>query len=561
MRFLLRSKIYFGFILIVSFISADVAARSQQSRSGLVMADSELASQAGMGILKRGGNAVDAAIATALALSVVDQASSGLGGGGFMVIYRAKDRKSFALDFRETAPAAARRELYLKDGKPVPEASLTGPLAVGIPGEAAGLIEAHKKFGTLPLTVLSAPAIKLAAEGFPLDATLRVAIQRAANHMKRFADLAHIYMPNGELPKEGQLIRQPQLATTIKAIAQQGSEVFYRGWIAEAIVEMVKKEGGVMTLDDLKNYKAVWRDPLVGSYRGRTVITMPPPSSGGLAVLQMLNVVEGYKFDQFRHNSAPYLHLLAEAMKHAFADRAEYLGDPDFVHVPIRKLTDKNYAAWVRGRISQDRTHEPIYYGYYQYYGEKGSTTHFSIIDREGNAVACTQTVNTRFGSKLLVPKAGIVLNNEIDDFAIHGETGNVYGLIGNRANSLQADKRPLSSMSPTIILKGGRPEIVVGASGGPRIINATFQTILNLLEFKMPVGAAVESARIHHQWLPNRLSVEAGIAAEPKKELEKLGHALRTQSALGVVQAITWDGVTMNGAADSRKTERARTE
>ncbi|HEX6770192.1 MAG TPA: gamma-glutamyltransferase [Candidatus Binatia bacterium] len=525
------------------------------------MADSELASQVGMEILKRGGNAVDAAIATALALSVVDQASSGLGGGGFMVIYRAKDKKSFALDFRETAPAASRRELYMKDGKPLPAASLTGPLAVAVPGEAAGLIEAHKKFGTLPLAVLAAPAVKLATDGFPLDAALRVAIERGANNMKRFGDLGRIYMPNGEVPKQGEPIRQPQLAATIKAIAQQGSEVFYRGWIAEAIVDMVKQEGGVMTLDDLKNYKAVWREPLVGSYRGRTVITMPPPSSGGVALLQMLNVVEGYKFGQFKHNTAPYLHLLAEAMKHAFADRAEHLGDPDFVHVPIRKLTDKSYGAWVRRRISPHQTHGPTYYGYYNYEGEKGSTTHFSVIDRHGNAVACTQTVNTRFGSKLLVAKAGIVLNNEIDDFAIHGETGNVYGLIGNQANSLQPNKRPLSSMSPTIIVNGARPEIVVGASGGPRIINATFQTIINLLEFKMPVRGAVESARIHHQWMPDRMSVEAGITAEAKLELEKHGHALRTQSALGVVQAITWDGLTMNGAADSRKIARARTE
>ena len=561
MRFLLRARIFFCFLFIVSFVAADVSARSQQASAGLVVADSELASQAGMEILKRGGNAVDAAIATALALSVVDQASSGLGGGGFMVIYRAKDKKSFALDFRETAPAASRRELYLKDGKPVPAASLTGPLAVAVPGEAAGLIEVRKKFGTLPLAVLAAPAVKLAAEGFPLDATLRVAIERGVNNLKRFADLGRVYMPNGEVPKEGELIRQPQLAATIKAIAQEGAEVFYRGWIAEAIVDMVKKEGGVMTLDDLKNYKAVWREPLVGSYRGRTVITMPPPSSGGVALLQMLNVVEGYKFDEFKHNSAPYLHLLAEAMKHAFADRAEHLGDPDFVHVPVRKLTDKNYAAWVRGRISPDKTYAPTYYGYYNYNGEKGSTTHFSVIDRDGNAVACTQTVNTRFGSKLLVPKVGIVLNNEIDDFAIHGDIGNVYGLIGNQANSLQPNKRPLSSMSPTIVLNNGRPEIVVGASGGPRIINATFQTILNLIEFKMPVTAAVESARIHHQWMPDRMGVEAGIAAEPRKDLEKRGHALRTQSALGVVQAITWDGVTMKGAADSRKVERARTE
>jgi len=432
---------------------------------------------------------------------------------------------------------------------------------VGVPGEAAGLVEAHKKFGTLPLAVLAAPAVKLASDGFPVDATMKISIERGVNNLKRFPDIGRIYMPNGEVPKEGESIRQPQLAATIKAIAQQGNEAFYRGWIAEAIVDMVKKEGGVMTLDDLKNYKAVWREPLIGNYRGRTVITMPPPSSGGVALLQMLNVVEGYKFADFKHNSAPYLHLLTEAMKHAFADRAEHLGDPDFVHVPMRKLTDKNYATWVRGRINAEKTFTPTYYGYYNYNGEKGSTTHFSVIDRDGNAVACTQTVNTRFGSKMLVAKTGIVLNNEIDDFAIHGDTGNVYGLVGNQANSLQPNKRPLSSMSPTIVLNNGRPEVVVGASGGPRIINATFQTILNFLEFKMPVATAVESARIHHQWMPDRLGVESGVAADQRKELEKRGHMLRTQSALGVVQAITWDGVTMNGAADSRKVERARTE
>ncbi|MBM2806621.1 MAG: gamma-glutamyltransferase [Deltaproteobacteria bacterium] len=514
-----------------------------------------------MEILKRGGNAVDAAIATALALSVVDQKSSGLGGGGFMVIYRAKDKKSFALDFRETAPAASRRELYMKDGKAAPALSLNGALAVGVPGEVAGLVEAHKKFGTLPLPVLAAPAIKLAAEGFPVDAAMRVAIERMQKNMKLFPDLGRIYMPKGEVPNEGELIRQAELADTLKAIAQQGAAVFYQGWIGQAIVETIKKESGVMTLDDLKNYQAAWREPLIGSYRGRTVITMPPPSSGGVAILQMLNVLAGYKLVEFKHNSAFYLHLITETMKHAFADRAAHLGDPDFVHVPIRKLTAKEYGAWVRGRIAPDKTRPPTFYGYYNYNAEKGGTTHFSVIDRFGNAVACTQSVNTRFGSKLLVAKAGIVLNNEIDDFAIHAETGNVYGLIGNQANSLQPKKRPLSSMAPTIILNGNRPELVVGAAGGPRIINATLQTILNVIDFRMPVKQAVEAARVHHQWMPERLAVEAKIDAEVKKALEQRGHEVREQSALGVVQAITWDGVTMNGAADPRKVERARTE
>jgi gamma-glutamyltranspeptidase/glutathione hydrolase len=561
MRVLLRLNLVICFFVVVGTIGADTSARSQQLISGLVVADSEQASKAGMEILKRGGNAIDAAIATAFALSVVDQASSGLGGGGFMVIYRAKDKKAFALDFRETAPQASRRELYVKDGKAVPSLSLTGALAVAVPGEVSGLIEAHSRFGTLPIAVLARPAIKLASEGFTVDGALRVAIERQQANMKRFSDLGRIYMPNGAVPKDGELIRQPELAEALKEIAQKGSEVFYRGWIAAAIVETIKKEGGVMTLDDLKHYRAVWRDPLIGSYRDHTVITMPPPSSGGVAILEMLNVLEGYKLNGFQHNSADYLHLLAEAMKHAFADRAQFLGDPDFVHVPARKLTAKGYAEWIRGRIATDKTRPPTFYGYYNYNAEKGGTTHFSVVDRFGNVVSCTQSVNTRFGSKLLVPRAGIVLNNEMDDFAIHSEIGNVYGLIGNEANSLQPKKRPLSSMSPTIILNGNRPELVVGAAGGPRIINATLQTILNVLDFRMPVKTAVETERMHHQWMPDRLILEAKISGDRRKALEERGHAVREQNALGVVQAITVSGAEASGAADPRKTERARTE
>jgi gamma-glutamyltranspeptidase/glutathione hydrolase len=561
MRSAKPSRLFVVLFLVILSFRADANDLTLKSSAGLVVADSELASAAGMEILKRGGNAVDAAIATAFALSVVDQASSGLGGGGFMVIYRAKDQKSFALDFRETAPRASSRELYMKDGKPVASLSLTGALAVGVPGEVAGLVEARKRFGTLSLATLVAPAVKLASDGFPLDATLRIAIERQQSGMKRFADLGRIFMPNGEVPKEGDVIRQAELAETLKVIAQQGAEIFYQGRIAEAIAETIKNNGGVMTLEDLKNYKAVWREPLIGTYRNRTIVTMPPPSSGGVALLEMLNILEGYKLDQLQHNSPAYLHLITETMKHAFADRAQFLGDPDFVHVPIRKLTSKDYALWMRGRISPDKTQPPNFYGYYNYNAEKGGTTHFSVIDRFGNAVSCTQSVNTRFGSKLIAARTGIVLNNEMDDFAIHSGVGNVYGLVGNEANSLQPNKRPLSSMSPTIILQNGRPELVVGAAGGPRIISATLQTILNVIDFHMPVGAAVEAPRIHHQWLPERLNVETKIGEEARKGLAQRGHTLRQQTELGVVQAITWQDSTMSGVADSRKTERARTE
>jgi gamma-glutamyltranspeptidase/glutathione hydrolase len=561
MRPTMRLPILFSFLLVFTFLQNDAAGRALQSSAGLVAADSELARAAGMEILGRGGNAVDAAIATALALSVVDQASSGLGGGGFMVIYLAKENRSYALDFRETAPAASRRELYTKDGKPAASFSLTGALAVATPGEVAGLVEAHRRFGGMPLAALAAPAIKLASDGFPLDATLRVAIERQRANMNRFPDLARIYMPNGEPPKEGDLIRQPELAATLKAIARNGAAPFYEGWIGQAIVKTIEKAGGVMTLDDLKNYKPVWREPLTGSYRNRTVIAMPPPSSGGVAILQMLNILEGYKLGEFQHNSAFYLHLLGETMKHAFADRAHFLGDPDFVHVPVGKLTAKYYAEWIRKRIAPDKTQPTAFYGYHHFNAEKGGTTHFSVIDRYGNAVACTQSVNTRFGSKLLAAGTGIVLNNEMDDFAIHPEVGNVYGLIGNEANALKPRKRPLSSMSPTIVLRGNRPELIVGAAGGPRIISATLQTILNVIDFGMPVSAAVSAPRVHHQWLPDRLNAESKIAAEARTALAQRGHRLREQAALGVVQAIGRAGVALDGVADPRKVARARTE
>jgi gamma-glutamyltranspeptidase/glutathione hydrolase len=559
MRLFARFRIIFALFVIVTTGPAPDVALAQRVTGGLVVSDSELASEAGMEILNRGGNAVDAAIATAFALSVVDQASSGLGGGGFMVIYDVRARRAHALDFRETAPEAVHKELYMKDGKPVPSASVTGALAVAVPGEVAGLMQAFKQFGTLPLPVLMAPAIRLASDGFPLDISLRYAIDRQQATMKKFPDLARIFMPKDTVPAEGDIIRQPELSETLKAIAAQGSDVFYQGWIADTIVETIKKEGGVLRSEDLKGYKPVWREPLIATYRKHTVITMPPPSSGGIALVQMLNVLEKYSLKALSHNSGTYLHLITEAMKHAFADRAQYLGDPDFVKAPISTLASKEYAAWIRGRISAAKTYPPKYYGMVNFKAEQGGTTHFSVIDRLGNAVACSQTVNTRFGSKILVPKTGIVLNNEIDDFAIH-PSGNIYGLVGNEANSLQPKKRPLSSMAPTVILRGERPEIVVGAAGGPRIISAVLQVILNIIDFQMPVKEAVTVPRIHHQWMPDNLIVEADIAVETKRALERRGHNVRERGVVGVAQAVVaYKGIS--GAADPRKPARAASE
>ena len=477
-----------------------------------------------------------------------------------MIIYDARDKRAHALDFRETAPEAAQADLYVRNGKPVPSLSLTGALAVAVPGEVAGLLAAMKRFGSLPLAVLMAPAIRLATEGFPLDAALRYAIERQSSNMKKFPELGRVFLVKDEVPPEGEIIRQPDLGQTLKAVGSEGADVFYQGWIAQAIVDTVKKDGGVLTLEDLKSYKPIWREPLVGSYRKRTVITMPPPSSGGVALIEMLNVLEGHQLTKLAPNSATYLHLVAEAMKQAFADRAQYLGDPDFVKAPIPTLVSKDYASWIRGRISPVKTHPAKYYGLGNFKAEQGGTTHFSVLDRFGNAVACTLSVNTRFGSKILVPKTGIVLNNEMDDFAIH-PSGNVYGLVGNDANSLQPKKRPLSSMTPTIILQGDRPELIVGGAGGPRIISATLQTILNVLDFQMPIKEAVEAPRIHHQWIPDELNVEDRLPPETKKSLERRGHTVRERITLGVVQAILAKRSKITGAADSRKADRARSE
>ena len=557
MRLRFTTRGWFFSLAVFLFVAGNAVAQS----TGTVVSDNPLATQAGMEILDAGGNAVDAAVATAFALGVVDPSASGLGGGGFMVIYQAKEKKAHALDFRETAPSGARREQYMKGGKPVPSLSLTGPLAVAVPGEVAGLAEALKRFGSKPLAAVIAPAIRYAVDGFPIQSRLRHALEQQLGNIRKSPDFARVMLVKNEIPADGEILRQRELGETLKAIAEQGPEVFYQGWIGLAIAQRINKEGGVLTLEDVKSYKPVWREPLVGRYRKWTVITMPPPSSGGVALLEMLNTLEGYQLGLIAHDSPTYLHLVAEAMKHAFADRAQRLGDPDFVQVPVDKLISKEYAASIRGRISSTKTHPPKYYGHGASPPEKGGTTHFSVLDRFGNAVACTLTVNTSFGSKVFVPEAGIVLNNEMDDFAIHPGTPNVYRLIGTDGNSLQPKKRPLSSMAPTVILEGENPALIVGAAGGPRIISATLQTILNVLDFHMPVKEAVEAPRIHHQWMPDELVVEGKIAPNSKKSLERLGHSVKERSSLGLVEAVAVQKSKVTGAADPRQEEPAPAE
>jgi gamma-glutamyltranspeptidase/glutathione hydrolase len=542
------------FLFVLSLVlSAPSYSIAQQ---GSVVSDNEYATKAGMEILKAGGNAVDAAVATAFALAVVDQSASGLGGGGFMVIYQAKERKAHALDFREMAPAAARREQYLKDGKPAPGLSLTGALAVAVPGEVAGLAEALKRFGTKSLSAVMAPAIRYATDGFSPQTRLRFALERQLQTIRKNPDFARVLLVKDELPGEDDLIRQRELAASLKAIAEQGPQVFYEGWIGQAIAERIKKEGGVLTVEDLKSYKAVWREPLIGHYRKRMVITMPPPSSGGVALIEALNILESHNIGSLPHNSATYLHLLVETLKHAFADRAEYLGDPDFAQVPTEKLISKEYASSLRGKISPAKTHPPKYYGRAAAKTEQGGTTHLGVVDSAGNAVSSSLTINTQFGAKILVAETGIVLNNEMDDFAIHPGQGNVFGLVGADANALQPKKRPLSSMTPTVILEREKPVLVVGGSGGPRIISATLQTVLNVLDFRMPLRKALESPRVHHQWMPDEIGVESRIPPATRKSLERLGHKVKERNSLGLAAAIAVKGSKMTAQPDPRREE-----
>ena len=552
---LFRNKIRNVFFsLFFLFVSAGAVPSVAAQGSEIVVSDNELATQAGMEILKRGGNAIDAAVATAFALGVVDPASSGMGGGGFMVIYQTKERKAHALDFRETAPAATHRNLYTKKGRPVPSLSLNGALAVAVPGQVAGLTEALKRFGSLPLATVMAPATRYATEGFPAHPHLRSALKRKISFIRKSPDFARIFLRGDQIPPEGEKIRQPELSEALRAVAEQGAKVFYEGWIAQAITDVLKKGGGVLALEDLKNYKPVWREPLIGSYRNRLVITMPPPSSGGVALLQMLQVLEEYQLTLIPHNSPTYLHLLAETMKHVFSDRAKYLGDPAFVQIPVEKLTSKGYAIWIRNRISPAKTHPSSFYGLTAFQPERGGTTHFGVLDRFGNAVSCSLSVNTSFGSKVFVQGTGVILNNHMDDFSIHPRMANVYGLVGNKANALKPKKRPLSSMTPTIILEGERPVLIVGASGGPRIISATLQTILNVFDFHMPLKAAIASPRIHHQWLPNELVVENKIPPDTRTSLGRRGHRVREKNSLAVVQAIRVRKSKIAGEADPRK-------
>jgi len=525
----------------------------------MVASTNPIASEVGIEILKRGGNAVDAAVAVGFALAVVEPEAGNIGGGGFLVYHEAASGRDFTIDYRETAPTRAHRDMYLdEDGEVVPDLSTIGHLSAGVPGTVAGLLLALEKHGRLARDTVLQPAIRLAEEGFPVSHELVESLEENASLLSRFPESRRIFLRNGNHFQEGEILVQRDLGATLRLIAEDGAPAFYQGRVAELLVEEIRRGEGFITREDLKSYRAVEREPLLGTYRGHTVVSMGPPSSGGIVLIEMLNMVEPEDLAYLGLNSSAYLHLLSEVMKRAYADRAHYLGDADFSPVPFRGLISKAYAEKRRAGINPNRATlaselgpgDPLPY-------EAGETTHFSVVDREGNAVSTSYTLNGAYGSGVTVPGAGFLLNNEMDDFSSKPGTPNQYHLIQGEANSIEAGKRPLSAMTPTIVLKDGRVLLVTGSPGGPRIINTVFQIILNVIDHGLNVQEAVDAPRFHHQWLPDVLLFERhGLVRDVGEALRAKGHTLAERTSMGDAHTIYVDpGTGMRlGAGDPRQ-------
>jgi len=522
--------------------AAPAVAAAAVGDSAMVVTAHPLATAVGVKMLRQGGNAVDAAVAVAFALAVVEPYSSGLGGGGFLLGFDAADGQVWALDCRETAPAAADRDMYLVDGLPDPQLSMTGPLAVAVPGLVRGLWAVHQRGGRLPWPSVLQEAIGLARRGFPVSPLLRERI--AANSQRLDPAARQLFLPGDAVPVSGSLLRQMDLAGTLAAIARHGPDAFYTGRIARLLVESVAASGGILTTADLLGYRAIWRQPIHGRYRGREVWSMPPPSSGGVHLVQMLNILEGFDLSAAGHGSAAAWHPMVEAMKFAFADRSIYLGDSDFVTVPVHRLTSRAYADSLRAMIREDRAlPATAIRGVTAIPPESHDTTHLSVIDAEGNAVAATLTINLGFGSGILAAGTGVLLNDEMDDFASAPGQPNAFGLLGAEANSIAGGKRPLSSMTPTILVEDGRVVLITGSPGGSRIITTTLQTVIHIVDFGMDVQQAVTAARIHQQWHPPTVFHEAfGISPDTFRLLAAKGHRLQQRAPMGNAQVIVVD-------------------
>lgn len=546
----------FTLLLTTQTLTAQVLT-SKSYENGMVVSADYHASEIGKKILQQGGNAVDAAVAVQFALAVTLPRAGNIGGGGFMVVHLANGETN-TLDFREKAPERATRNMYVRNGEFKSELSWEGILAVGVPGTVDGMIKALERYGRLPLDMVVQPAIDLARKGYNLSYTQAQDLNNHKDTFKKYqASAKYFTTGDSSLFREGDLFVQKDLAETLERIARFGREGFYSGPVADAIVNEMERYRGLIGYRDLRNYESVWRDPVVAEFSGYELHIMPPPSSGSIAIAQILEMIDDYPLKEMGHNSAEYVHLVSEAMRRAFADRSHYLGDPDFVDIPMEELLSEEYnnRRMTSFRDNSVTSSESLEHGEIAGFVESSETTHFSIVDKDGNAVAVTTTLNGSFGSHVSVSGAGFLLNNEMDDFSAQPGEPNAYGLIGAEANAIEPGKRMLSSMSPTIVTKDGKIDMVLGAAGGPRIITATLQSFLNKAVFGMRSQQATAQPRFHHQWLPDMLFFDDfGLSPDTQKALEERGHRLFPMPGVGRAHNIYVDqNGNLNSGVDPR--------
>ncbi len=558
-------------VIVMVFVSATVGAQTAiiqkrgalvypvEGKNGMIVTGQPLATEAGLEVLKKGGNAIDAAVTIGFVMAVTLPRAGNIGGGGFMLVKSADSDDVVAIDYREKAPAKATRDMYLDaEGNADSNLSRYTHLAAGVPGSVAGLAYALEKYGTLSLEEALAPAIKYAEEGYILNEKHVGDIRSREKQLRGFPATEKVFFKgDGSMYEIGDLFVQPDLAKTLKAIAKDGSKAFYEGEIADLIVKQMEANGGLITKEDLANYEPAIRKPVHGTYRDHDIFSMCPPSSGGAHIVQILNILEAFDISYLGHNSAATIHLMAEAMKRAYVDRSEYLGDTDFVDVPLKGITSKAYATELRNQISRFRASDSsqIKSGNAPGY-ESDETTHFSIVDKYGNAVSNTYTINFSFGSRIVVEGAGFLLNNEMDDFSAKPGVPNAYGLIGGDANAVEPNKKMLSSMSPTIVLKDGKVFLVTGSPGGARIITTTLQVIMNVIDHGMNIQEAVNAPKVHHQWLPEEIRIEKGISLDTIKILMQMGHPVTLKGPMGAASSVLVDQETglLYGATDPRR-------
>lgn len=564
-------------ILLIAFNVPSIAASEQVvtldpvarfhpviAEKGVTVSQEAIASQVGADILAAGGNAVDAAVATGFALAVTLPRAGNIGGGGFMLVHLAKENKTIAIDYREMAPAAASRNMFLDAEGDVDRIKARHSVhSSGVPGTVAGMIYALENYGTMSLNQVMQPAIELAKKGFPVSRSLASSLVRYRDYLgKDSASSNYFYKADGEFYQAGDLLLQKDLAATLKRISKQGRAGFYKGKTADLLVAQMRRNGGLISHQDLLNYKVVERQPVCGDYRSNKVCAMPPPSSGGVHLIQMLNILEGWNLNALGHNSAAYLHRLVESMRRAYADRSLHLGDPDFYPVPAEQLMDKSYAATLRKQIDLSKASRSvdIQPASTKLINESPETTHYATWDRWGNVVSNTYTINFSYGSGISVAGAGFLLNNEMDDFSSKPGSANGYGLIGGEANAIQPGKRPLSSMTPTIVFdQQGDAVLATGSPGGSTIITVVLQVLLNSIDFDMGIAEATAAPRIHHQWLPDKLRYERGISVDTLNLLTNMGHSLGEQPVrLGVTQSIASDQNKIKYAASDMRREGA---